>query len=209
MPIRRLIASAMLIVVLSTAGTARATVNDAAHFISQLGNQAIDTLRATNLTLDQREARFRGLLSQGFDLRFIGRFVLGRHWRGATPDQQNDYIALYGEYLLQIYSARLGGYSGETLTVTGARQANDKDIIVSTVLERPSGSSIVADWRVRAIDGRYRIIDIAVEGVSMAVTQRSEFASVVRRDGIDGLLTVLRARTTKISATASDEAVGR
>ncbi len=209
MLIRRLIASAMLIVVLSAAGTARATVNDAAHFISRLGNQAIDTLRATDLTLDQREARFRGLLSQGFDLRFIGRFVLGRNWRGATPDQQNDYIALYGEYLLQIYSARLGGYSGETLTVTGARQANDKDIIVSTILERPSGSSIIADWRVRTIDGRYRIIDIAVEGISMAITQRSEFASVVRRDGMDGLLTVLRARTTKISATASNDAVGR
>ncbi len=209
MLMRRLIASAMLIVVLSAAGTARATVNDAAYFISQLGNQAINTLRATNLTLDQREARFRGLLSQSFDLRFIGRFVLGRYWRDATPDQQNDYIALYGEFLLQTYSARLGGYSGETLTVTGARQANDKDIVVSTVLARPSGPPIAADWRVRTSGGRYRIIDIMIEGISMAITQRSEFASVVRRDGIDGLLTVLRARTTKISATASNEAVGR
>ena len=209
MSFRRLIACAMLIAVLGVTGIARATINDAAQFINQLGNQAIDTLRATNLTLDQREARFRGLLSQGFDLRFIGRFVLGRYWRGATPDQQNDYIALYGEYLLQIYAARLGGYSGETLTVIGARRANDKDIVVSTRLDRPSGFSIAADWRVRVIDGRYRIIDIAVEGVSMAFTQRSEFASVVKRDGIDGLLAVLRARTTKISATASIDSVER
>lgn len=203
MPIRSLIASAILIVALSAAGAARATVNDASYFINQLGNQAINTLRATNLTLDQREARFRGLLSQSFDLRFIGRFVLGRYWRDATPDQKNDYIALYGEYLLQTYSARLGGYSGETLTVTGARQANDKDIVVSTVLARPSGRPIAADWRVRMSDGRYRIIDIMIEGISMAITQRSEFSSVVQRGGIEGLLTILRARTTMFSATVS------
>ena len=120
MPLRRLIALVVFVTVLGTAGTARAAANDAALFINQLGSQAIDTLRATNLTLDQREARFRSLLSQSFDLRFIGRFVLGRYWRGATPDQQNDYIVLYGEFLLQTYSARLGGYSGQTLTVIGA-----------------------------------------------------------------------------------------
>ncbi len=203
MPIRSLIASAILIVALSAAGAARATVNDASYFINQLGNQAINTLRATNLTLDQREARFRGLLSQSFDLRFIGRFVLGRYWRDATPDQKNDYIALYGEYLLQTYSARLGGYSGETLTITGARRANDKDIVVSTVLARPSGRPIAADWRVRMSDGRYRIIDIMIEGISMAITQRSEFASVTQRGGLDGLLSSLRARTAITSETAS------
>ena len=102
---------------------------------------------------------------------------------------------------MQTYAARLGGYSGETLTVIGARAANDKDFIVSTHLVRPSGPAIAADWRVRVIDGQYRIIDIMVEGISMAITQRSEFASVVKRDGIDGLLTILRARTTKITAT--------
>ena len=59
------------------------------------------------------------------------------------------------------------------------------------------------DWHVRKIDGRYRVIDIMVEGVSMAVTQRSEFASVARRDGLDGLLAILRARTANTSAIAS------
>ena len=203
MPFRRLIALVVFVTVLGTAGIARAAANDAALFINQLGNQAINTLRATNLTLDQRESRFRSLLSQGFDLRFIGRFVLGRYWRRATPDQKNDYIALYGEYLLQVYSARLGGYSGETLTVTGVRAASEKDFLVSTTLARPSGPAIAADWRVRVIDGQFRIIDIMVEGISMAITQRSEFASVVKRDGLDGLLTILRARTTKITATAA------
>jgi len=203
MPVRRLLIMVIVAALLGVTGSARATVNDAALFINQLGNQAITALRATDLTLSQREAKFRSLLSQGFDLRFIGRFVLGRYWRRATPEQQNDYIALYGEFLLQTYASRLGGYSGETMTVTGARQASEKDIVVSTTLDRPGGLDINADWRVRVIEGRYRIIDVAVEGISMAFTQRSDFAAVIKRDGIEGLLTILRARTTKISATAS------
>lgn len=203
MPVRRLLIMVIVAALLGVTGSARATVNDAALFINQLGNQAITALRATDLTLSQREAKFRSLLSQGFDLRFIGRFVLGRYWRRATPEQQNDYIALYGEFLLQTYASRLGGYSGETMTVTGARQASEKDIVVSTTLDRPGGLDINADWRVRVIERRYRIIDVAVEGISMAFTQRSDFAAVIKRDGIEGLLTILRARTTKISATAS------
>ena len=203
MSIRRLIVLVMLVAVLGAAGTARAAVEDAVIFINQLGNQAIKTLRATDLTLDQRESRFRSLLNRGFDLNFIGRFVLGRYWRVATADQKSDYIALYGEYLLQTYSARLGGYTDESFFVIGARRANDKDIVVSTRLVRPSGLEIAADWRVRMFDGQYRIIDIMVEGISMAVTQRSEFAAVVQRDGIEGLLAILRARTTMYSATAA------
>ena len=203
MSIRRLIAWVMLAAVLSVAGVARAAVNDAAIFINQLGIQAIKTLRATDLTLDQREAKFRSLLSRGFDLHFMGRFVLGRYWRAATADQKSDYLTLYGEYLLQTYTARLGGYTDESFTVTGARQASEKDVVVSTRLVRPSGLEIAADWRVRVFDGQFRIIDVMVEGISMAVTQRSEFAAVVRRDGIEGLLAILRARTTKFSATAA------
>ena len=203
MSIRRLIAWVMLAAVLSVAGVARAAVDDAAIFINQLGIQAIETLRATDLTLDQREAKFRSLLSRGFDLHFMGRFVLGRYWRAATTDQKSDYLTLYGEYLLQTYTARLGGYTDDSFTVTGARQASEKDVVVSTTLVRPSGLEIAADWRVRVLDGKFRIIDVMVEGISMAVTQRSEFAAVVRRDGIEGLLAILRARTTKFSATAA------
>ena len=100
MPFRKLIAPVLLIAVLSATGVTRAAVNDAAEFINRLGNQAIETLRATDLTLDQREARFRSLLSQGFDLRFMGRFVLGRSRPAATPDRPTDYPILSGAFLL-------------------------------------------------------------------------------------------------------------
>ena len=204
MKLRRYFLLFAIVVALSgTSGAGATAVQGAAQFIRQLGDKAIATLQAPDLTLDQREARFRGLLAEGFDLAFIGRFVLGRYWRAASPEQRSDYLELFSEFVVQIYSTRFGGYVGESLTITGGREAGDKDVIVRTRIDRPSGPPIIADWRVRVASDRYRIVDVMVEGISMAVTQRSEFASVVQRDGIEGLLAVLRARTTKMPATAS------
>ncbi|MEQ9643124.1 MAG: ABC transporter substrate-binding protein [Alphaproteobacteria bacterium] len=178
-------------------------VVEAQAFITELANNAIGLLQRTDISLEQRETEFRKLLSHGFAMEFIGRFVLGRAWRTATPEQQQDYLAVFTEYVLKTYSRRLGGYSGEQFNVTGARAAGKKDVLVQTRIDRPSAAAIVADWRVRQFDGQYKIIDIAVEGVSMAVTQRSEFAAVVSRNGLDGLVQALRARTQRFPAASS------
>ena len=74
---------------------------------------------------------------------------------------------------------------------------------METEIVRPSGPPITAEWRVRVIDGKYRIIDIAIEGISMAVTKRSEFSAVIQSSGIDGLIAALRLRANKIPAPAS------
>lgn len=175
----------------------------AAQFIQWLGDQAISTLGSTSSPLAQREAMVRQLMRQGFDLEFIGRFVLGRHWRTVSADQQAQYLDLFSSYILQTYSSHLGGYTGETLAITSAKPAGSKDAIVQTRIERPSGPPIDADWRVRAQGNQYLIIDISVEGVSMAITQRSEFASVIKNHGFEGLLAALRARTDKMPASTN------
>ena len=202
---RRILLTAIVVLWIGAGGFAEAAMQPGAAslFIRQLGDQAIAALRAPGASLEAREARFRKLLSEGFDLAFIGRFVLGRHWRQATPEQRTDYMALFSEYVLQTYSSRLGGYAGETMAILSERPAGTKDMLVSTRIERPSGPPILADWRVRTSGERYRVIDIMVEGVSMVVTQRSEFAAVVQRHGLQGLIEVLRARTTKLPVTAS------
>ena len=177
-------------------------IRGASQFIQWLADQAIAVLGASSSTLETREAEFRRLLSQGFAMPFIGRFVLGRYWRTATPEQREDYQELFAEYILRTYSSRLGGYAGETFNVTGARPAGKQDILVATRIDRPSGPAIKADWRVRVFDNEYKIIDIMVEGVSMAVTQRSEFTNVVRSQGFEGLLQALRARTERMPAAS-------
>lgn len=178
-----------------------ATAPDAAaRFISQLAAQAINVLRSPGASLAEREAALRNLLSQSFDLQFIGRFAIGRHWRRMAAGQRAEYIHLFGAYVLTTYSARFGGYSGESFSVVSSRAAGKKDAVVRSLIKRPSGPPIQCDWRVRAYGDQYKIIDIMVEGISMAVTQRSEFSAVIKASGVDGLVTALRAKADKLPA---------
>ncbi len=179
-----------------------ATGGSPSDFIRYLGDQAVAVLQQPGLTLEQREARFRELLSTGFDMSTIGRLVMGNDWRKASPEQQADYLELFNEFILRSYSSRFGGYAGERLNVVAERAAGQEDVLVTTRIDRPSGPPINADWRVRVIKDQYRIIDVMVEGISMVVTQRSEFASVINKSGIDGLIEILRARNDKLGATA-------
>ncbi len=174
--------------------------NEATQFISNLAEQAISVLRSPGASLAEREAALRNLLSQSFDLEFIGRFALGRHWRRMSADQRAEYIRLFGAYVLNTYSSQFGGYTGESFTVVSSRAAGEKDAVVRSLINRPSGPPIQCDWRVRDYGNQLRIIDIMVEGISMAVTQRSEFSSVIKAGGIDGLITALRAKADKLPA---------
>ena len=181
---------------------AAATRGDASRFIGELGDQALGALRSHGDSLDRREARFRTLLRDGFDLPFIARFTLGKTWRRATPNQQSEFVEAFCAYVLRTYSMRFGGYAGETMTIVSERAAGDQDVVVRTRIDRPSGAPVDARWRVRTTGGRLRIIDVMVEGISMAVTQRDEFASVIQDRGLDGLIEILRARTNKMTAAS-------
>jgi phospholipid transport system substrate-binding protein len=165
------------------------------QFIKTMGDEAISILRSANLPTETRESMFRALLARDFDVNFIGRFVLGQYWRIATPDQQRDYLQAFNEYVLQVYPTWLGDYAGETLSVTSERSAGAKDVLVGTRIDRPSGPPAAVQWRVRASEGELRVIDVFVDSVSLAVTQRDEFASVVQRQKVAGLIELLRART--------------
>lgn len=172
----------------------------AAKFLAQIGNEAIKVLASSGGSIEAREVQVRQLLSQNFDLQRIGRFVLGQAWNGANEDQRAEYLQLFSEYVLATYSRRLGGYSGEQFRVVKSEPAGKEDVVVFTEIARPSGPPLVCGWRVRAIGGGYKILDVMVDGLSMINTQRAEFAAVVQRQGVDGLLEMLRLQVTKFGA---------
>jgi phospholipid transport system substrate-binding protein len=209
-------ASAVLLVAVLTVSTqpafsedAEATVtpDQAAAFIQDLSSKALSVLRDQSKTEADREAIFRGMLKDGFDMDFIGRFVLGINWRKATPQQRDEYQELFNEYVLKTYSARLGGFTNEEFKVSGTQPAGKRDIMVhSEIARKGQAQPITADWRVRLIDGQPKVIDVVVEGVSMSISQRQEFASVVQSKGIDGLLETLKARIKNGAPATTDQA---
>lgn len=167
------------------------------QFVQGLGDQAIGILADKALTPEQRNAKFRQMLRDTFDLTTIGRFVLGRNWRSATPEQQKEYMSLFEELVVKTYSDRFALYTGEGFKVRAVTPEGEHDFVVNSDITHPDGSpATTVDWRLRQKDGKLGIIDVVVEGVSMSVTQRQEYASVIDRNGgnIDGLLNVMRQR---------------
>jgi phospholipid transport system substrate-binding protein len=187
-----LVAVSLLVVTVLLPARPLAAAADPAAVITSLGNQALEVL-GKNVDPNRRVARFRQLFTQDFDVPGIARFVLGRYWRLATPAQQQEFVRVFTDYIALAYSERLAEYSGETLRVTGSRPAQDGSLVSSEIL-RPNGQPPAhVDWLLTPQSGAYRISDVIVEGVSMAVTQRSEFASVIQRNGgqVQGLITAL------------------
>jgi phospholipid transport system substrate-binding protein len=172
---------------------------DPAAVIKNLGNRALEVL-GKNATPAQRVARFHELFREEFDVPGIARFVLGRYWKTATPEQQEEFVKLFEDYIALVYSNQLAAYSGEMLKVTGSR-TNAEGAVVASEIIRPSGAPPVkVDWHLTDRNGSYKISDVTVDGISMAVTQRSEFASVIQRSGgqVGGLIAQLRQKTAEV-----------
>jgi phospholipid transport system substrate-binding protein len=189
---------AVLLAVATIAASAQLrAADDAAGFISDLGQRTVQLL-AAKAPENEREAKFRAIFEEGFDIPTISRFVLGGYWRTASEAQRQDFTALFETYVIRAYAVRFNDYGGEQLKVTAARTEDEDNSMVQSVIARPSGAPpIKVDWRVNRTAKGFKITDVVVEGVSMAVTQRQEFASVIQRNGgqIDALLKLLREKT--------------
>ena len=195
---RTFAAAVMAAVLLSAIGGQRAAASDdpAFAFIQGLGDQAIAVLQdKAKFTFAEREAAFRKVMVTGFDIPTVGRFVLGRYWKTATKEQRNEYMAIFVDFIVRVYASRFDSYGGEQFAVHSVIDDESGDKMVRAQIVRPSGGDpIGVDFRVRLKKDKYKVIDVTVEGISMLHTHRVEFASVINRKGIDGLLKDLRAR---------------
>lgn len=181
--------------------TAANDPDGAFQFISELSSNAIQVLDNPLLTQDERDGEFRRLLREGFDLDYIGRLVLGRHARNATDEQLESYKSIFPEYVLQIYSHRLKERGDETFEVDSTTPAGKRDLYVRSRIVRPNGPDVAADWRVRRVNGEFRIVDLKIEGISMAITQRDEFSAKINSEGIDALIAFMRDQSQADVAT--------
>lgn len=175
---------------------------EAGEFIVALADRAIAGLTDKVASRADRESRFRTLLTDGFDVPHIARFVLGRYWRTASETERAEYLQLFEDFLVHSYSQRFGEYAGENLKVAGTRAMPDSEVMVLTDLLRPSGPPVKVEWRLRRNGSLFKITDVVVEGVSMSITQRDDFSATIQRAGgrVDALLTQLRDKIRTAAA---------
>lgn len=195
---RRSLLTGLFVLFANASIAAPAVVNpaDAVAFMNTLWARAVEVLNnKTDPAI--REARFRELFHTDFDCPGIARFVLGRYWRNASPEEQQEFVKLFEDYVVFVYTARLSNFAGESLKVRSSRRDGDGVIVSTDVIHPGNAPPMKLDWRLVSENGSYKISDIIVEGISMMTTQRSEFASVVQRNGgqVRGLIAMMREKT--------------
>jgi phospholipid transport system substrate-binding protein len=191
---------AFLLVGASPAVLPNAVAADPSVFMNELWTRAVEIL-GKKVPQTERLVRFRELFQADFDGPGIARFVLGRYWKNASEQEQQEFLKLFEDYVVYVYGIRLSSFNGETFKVRGSR-ADNSGVIVSTDIISPGGEApIKIDWRLVTDKGAFKINDVIIEGISMMVTQRSEFASVIQRHGgqMSGLLSLMREKTKTAS----------
>lgn len=195
------LALVLVVPLLIAVGSARAAPTGdadakATAFMNNLWTRTLELLNKKT-PVAERQARFREMFHNDFDSPGIARFVLGRYWRTASPEEQKEFLKLFENYVVFVYTARLSDFEGEQFKINGARSDQGSVIVSTDVITPGAPQPLKVDWRLVSDDGAYKISDVIVEGVSMLATQRSEFASVIQRHGgqVQGLLDLMRAKT--------------
>jgi phospholipid transport system substrate-binding protein len=181
----------------SPTGRAASGADAAQSLIEQVSAEVLGILSDQGLSDRQKFNALVEVLSRPIDLDLVARLILGRHWRTANDAQRQEYLELFREYALANLASKLHLYQGQSFEVTGAKAVGEQDALVTSRILDEGQAPLPVDWRLRDDQsGRLVVIDVIVAGVSLIVTLRSEFSSVIERQGFEGLLAELRQRIT-------------
>jgi phospholipid transport system substrate-binding protein len=189
---RRIIFFCLGLFLLSFSATAQEMPDDtqrraaAEAFIANLANRVINNLNDPGVAEQARLDTFAKAYTENFDSQRIPRLVLARYWNIATPAEQKDFVELFRESNMRLYRNKLRNYRGQKLQVVGSRlDGTGQYVLVDSRVIDPVSSEVVAlEWRVqKGADEVFRIVDVGVEGISMVLTLRSEYAAVIERNG--------------------------
>ena len=177
----------------------------AEQFVQTEAQRALNILNQHGGDVATEKRLFRAFIDQVADVPRITYFVLGKYNRSISPGQRQAFATVFREYASNVYESRLNEYHGETLRVTGSTARTPTDIIVQTQvyggkLEQP----VDVAWRVLAEGGGWKVVDVQVDGVWLAITQQQDFVSTI--DNAGGAIQVLIDQLKR--QVAKDEAAG-
>lgn len=159
----------------------------AREFVSQLANKTLAVLRGDS-NVQVRASKLAPLLREGLDLDAMGKFVLGRHGKELTPDQSKKFAQAFERHVVETYSDLLARQTVADLRITGESKQPDGDVLITSEITRGGAPPTPYDWRVREGAAGLKVVDVVISGVSLLITRRQEFAAVMRKDGVDGLI---------------------
>jgi phospholipid transport system substrate-binding protein len=186
-----------------------AAANPAEAFVQQNVDRVYAILNNASLTGEQRRARFRDFMLSLTDPDRIGAFTLGQYVNRASKADVEAFDSAFTDYVVAVYESRLSRYKGRTIRITGSTERAADDVVVSAIVvnpENPSAPPTKAAFRVRkSNEGRSIVTDIQVEGIWLALSERSDFTAFLQQHGgrISDLVADMRRRTQALVPATS------
>lgn len=183
-------------------GAVWAAVRPPQEIVQDTSARMIDALRANRETLRRDPNRLYGLVDQivlpNFDFELMSRWVLGRAWQQATPDQRRHFTEEFRTLLVRTYAKALLEYSDEEIRVLPLPNAADgNDVTVRTEVRPKTGQPIQINYSMQLKENAWKVYDVIVDGVSLVTNYRSTFASQIRSSGMDAVIADLRQRNAQ------------
>ncbi|MBP5398827.1 MAG: ABC transporter substrate-binding protein [Alphaproteobacteria bacterium] len=169
----------------------------AENFVKNTTQEGIVEIINSNASQAERDARFEKLFNSALDVKFIGQFVLGRNWRTASAEQREKFIDVYRKLNVKTWSKRFDEFKGKEFIFKGTSpSSSDNQIFVNSVVPMENAQPASVVWRVKEKDGKFKIVDIIIENVSLAITARNEYSAFIKKspDGLNGLIADLEKK---------------
>jgi len=171
-----------------------ATANiDPQALVEQVADKTIKRLKKDRALIDKEpkyiNAVIDELLIPHFDFERMARWVLGKHWRKAKPDQRQAFVGEFKSLLIRTYASSLREYSDQNIKYLPFRGKLDSgDVTVRSEIEQPGGFPIPINYRLYLKTNEWLVYDISIDDISLIANYRSSFSRQIRKSGIDKLI---------------------
>lgn len=185
--------------------TAAAAASPQADVVGRF-NQSLLGLLESDQDFDGRFAQIEPVVEQTFDLPFMASKVIGRGWKQLTPEQQAEWLATFTRLTASNYAGRFVGEKGPSFETISEEDGSHGTKVVRTKLIQPDDDDVELTYRLRETPDGWKVIDCYLNGtVSEIALRRSEYGSVLRRDGFEALVTAVNRKSEQLAQGTSEQ----
>jgi phospholipid transport system substrate-binding protein len=194
---RPIVPIAAAAVLFAAAAAASTPSEETRSLVRSTADDVIAVLADKSLNPDQKRDKITTIVEKSFDFRTLCKLVLARNWNKLSKAQQDEFVAEFKQHLTITYGKNVENYRDEKVVITGDREEPRGDWTVKSIIERPAAENVKVDYRLRRIDGQWRMIDMIVEGVSLVANFRSQFQDIMSKSGPAKVIDLLREKNAK------------
>jgi phospholipid transport system substrate-binding protein len=177
------------------------------EIVDSLHSELLGVMKeADTLGYQGRFLRLKPVLNELFDIPFMAKKSVGRYWKTIDDEKQARLLATFGRFTVANYAGRFSDYSDQYFETLKVEESTHGTFLVHTKLVTPNGETVQLNYRLRPVDEGWRIIDVYLNGtVSELALRRSEYSSLIEREGFDALLTALDERIAALESESSED----